>query len=252
MPFSARIRRVAAGRAIKPWTEKLGIPAGTRARMLKGDGIPPTYETLARLMRVEGVSISWLLGASTPPYLVYRPSDDVETSTQLQALLGEEESWRAALITDGERGVIVLHQPAEIELRSRSLRYTATELIAGPIGERSLAQLGTRLDQVVKLGRDDLADIYHGSVGTYHLVGDDQVAGYIDPVARSIEAPYAIENVAVHSLRVAEGTPATPDLPRALAPLVRWWPHLSEPERNAVTTLLDPMIEGAARRLRGA
>lgn len=242
--FSARIRYLVGGRKVTPWAAELGISTGTRAEMLKGEGRPPSPDALARVMRVEGVSLSWLLGANVPPYLVNRPADDVETAARLRDLLTDEAGWRLVLLTDGDRGALLLHQPAEIELKNGPRSYTATEVIAGPIGERTLQVAGERLGKVMQVRTDTLQEIYAGRIGTYGLVGDERHRGLVD-----IASDYTLDSSTVQHLRVAESLPVSRDVPRPLAPLARWWPLLTDGERDAITTLLDPMLANAARRL---
>lgn len=253
--FSGRVRFLADGRPIKPWTEGLVIPAGTRARMLKGDGIPPTYEMLVRMMRVESVSLSWLLGASVPPYLVHRTLDDAETSERLNLFLSDEHDWRVAFMVDGERAALLLHQPAAIDVKSRTIDYTATELIAGPVGEKAMARLreGDKgiLNQIVRISPERMRDVYNGMLGTYQFFGSDKQPGMLDDRVYHYVREISIDNLEVHNLRVAEGISAAGDFPRAIAPLARWWPMLTDAERDAITTLLEPVIENAARRLHG-
>lgn len=248
--FAERIRFVAAGRRMKPWTDALAIPAGTRARMLKDEGIPPTYEMLVRLMRVEAVSLSWLLGATVAPYLVNRTLDDAETGERLEQLLRDEMSWRVTVLMDGNRAALLLHQPAAIDVKARTIDYTAIELIAGPVGERAMAQLRDdqgRVVEVVRVPQQRMREIYSGLLGTFQFFGNEKHPGLLKRKGIYSDKVNSLE---AHNLRVAEGIPESDDVPRALAPIARWWPLLTDAERDAITTLLDPVIEKAARRQR--
>lgn len=252
--FAERIRFLVADRAVTRWAEFLGIPAGTRSRMLKGEGIPPTYETLARIMRVEGVSLSWLLGADVAPYMVWRTLSDAETAGRLFQVLEDEPDWKIELLTDGERAAVVLHQPAEIDHKSIAIPYVTVEVVAGPFGEESIRQVikanGGFVQQICRVTSAVMRDIYAGMLGTYQLVGDAKRRGLVD-IAKDgvVDIEKNLDNLSRHRLRVAESLPPYGEIPKPIAPLARWWPLLSDAERNAITTLLDPVLENAARRL---
>lgn len=231
----------------------MGIPAGTRARMLKDDGIPPTHETLARIMRVENVSLSWLLGADAAPFLVNRTRDDHETAQRLDDLLADEDSWRVVVLVDGDAAALVLHQPAQIQRGNKVVEYIAMEVIAGPFGERTFDVLKQRrygrVQAVARIAPHDMRAIYAGQAGSYRILGDAKHDGLIDPAAKGdIDLSQAIDNITRHQLRVAES--GTGGVPKPLMPLARWWPMLQDAERDAITTLLDPFIDKIANRAR--
>lgn len=244
--FADRLRRVIGGRKISPWARQMGIPDGTRSRMLKDGGIPPTYDTLARIMRVENVSISWMLGGSTPPYLVYRPADEQCAGEAMAELLEEEAGWQIHLLVSGRRTAWLLVQPAELDHTNGVIRYWATALIAGPVGATTLAAIeqwrGGIIQGVHTLPSETMTDLYEGKLGTWQLVGQphDPTAGLID--ARS-DQNINLTSAPPVQLRVAEDGINEP-----LKPLNEWWPLLAEAERSALMTLLDPFLENVRQR----
>jgi hypothetical protein len=244
--FSDRLRKVISGRKIAPWADFMRIAPATRSRMLKDDGIPPTYETLARIMRVENASISWLLGGNTAPYLVYRPSDEESAGEAMAQLLEEEAGWQIHLLVSGMRTAWLLVQPAELDHPKGVIHYWAIALIAGPVGATTLAAIdqwrGGIVQGVHTLPEETMADLYEGHLGTWQLVGQphDPTAGLVD--ARSNQN-VNLTSAPPAQLRVADGAIHEP-----LQPLNDWWPLLADAERSALMTLLDPFLDNVRQR----
>lgn len=253
--FAERLRHVIAGRKIDPWARKLRIPAGTRARMLKGQGVPPTHETLARLMRVENCSISWLLGASTPPYLVARTIDDLDTAEQLQQHLGDSSGWQTHLLMADGLQAWVLHQPATLDRDGEPIDYTAVRVIAGPSGPRTsgviIREGGGLVGGAQTISGDFMRRVYGGEMGTFQLFGDGATPGLI---GRQTMEPVHVDRIAPMASaqeRVAEQPSSTYGRARIARELAEIWPILQDNERAAINTLLDPFLDQVAARRRG-
>lgn len=247
LTFADRLRRVIGERPIKPWAESLGIADATRSRMLnkKTGGVPPTYETLSRIMHVENASISWLIGGNDAPFLVYRASSDVRAADALQQLLEDEAGWRIHLLLSGRRAVWLLVQPAQLEHPKGTLDYWAIELIAHPLGPKVLEVVDVMRAGVIqgihRVPIDIIEMIEEGEIGSWRLVGrPGRTTGMVDP-----ERDDQVNLLhPTGQLRVAESSTT----PVALQPLADWWPALSDAEREALSTIVDPLVDRARRR----
>lgn len=248
--FADRLRWVLGPRKATAWAKRLQIPAGTRDRMLRAGGIPPTYESLTKIMRTEHVSLNWLLGGEGAPFLLARTASDAETAELLRQHL-QEEAWRVHLVIDEHCAALVLHQPAELGAGDASIRYQAIEILAGPVGPAAFDVLQAlrygRIDGVTRLEADEMADLYAGRIGTFALIGDEKFDGLIGPgIDRGVDVSAAIEDLGAR--HVADGGLEVPD---PIQPLARWWPLLEPGEREALQTLLDPFLAHVASRHKG-
>jgi len=260
--FASRLRQVIGSRKIDPWAKRLRIAAGTRANMLKGDGVPPHHETLAKIMRVENCSISWLLGANTAPYLVARTIDDAETANLLRQHLIDEPDWRIHLLKSCGLHAWVLHQAAYLYQDGDEIQYTAISVIAGPSGEAVRKLLINwsegRISGTTDVDTETMRHVYGGQLGTFHLFGDGDHSGLLraevgdaPSVADLLpeHAPPAPEVMHVYpATRIAEPDNALSVSPRIARELASLWPVFQENEREAVSTLLDPFLERVAKR----
>lgn len=137
--FSDRLRLVLAGRKPTPWCENLLIPSGTMSRMFKGDGVPPTYETLAKITRTENVSLSWLIEGMGSRFISrsYPTAEHLFEALEARAPLGEvmhDKHLDIAVLSDSTRIAFVLHKASLIAERRGNIEYREVEILAGPLG----------------------------------------------------------------------------------------------------------------------
>ncbi len=172
--FSARLKLVLGNRKPTPWSENLLIPSGTMSRMFKGDGVPPTYETLAKITRTENVSLSWLIEGVGSPYLIALVPDDAELTGEVETRLQEEPSWRIDVLTDGQLLIVVLSQPAQIVEKRGNIEYIAVDVFGGVVAPKvmdMLARYGQRVT-MKKWPRERLIPGLRLGLGTFQLLGD--------------------------------------------------------------------------------
>lgn len=226
--------------------------------MLKGEGVPPTYPTLTKIMRAENCSISWLLGADGPPYLVTRTVDDAETAEILRQHLADETGWCIHLLKTEGLCAWVLHQPAWIDADKESIAYTAVSVIAGPSGalaRQSVLDLRAGyVNGYMQIPVDRMRRLYAGQLGTFHLFGDASKPGWIcsDPTHQVHVDQSLPEAAPGPESRVAESEGSLYIAPRVARELAVLWPVFQENERAAVTTLLEPFLDRVVARHKAA
>lgn len=172
--FSARLKLVLGNRKPTPWSENLLIPSGTMSRMFKGDGVPPTYETLAKITRTENVSLSWLIEGVGTQYLIGLIPDDDELAGEVEARLQEEPAWHVDALTDGQLLIVILSQPAQLVEKRGNIDYVAVDVLGGVVADRVMEVLAAHGQRVAmkKWSRERvLAGLQHG-LGTFELFGD--------------------------------------------------------------------------------
>jgi hypothetical protein len=219
--------------------------------MMKGEGSPPTHETLTRIMRIENVSVSWLLGADCPPFIVRRTVDDLDTANAVRAHLDDSDDWNVSVLSSGDMCAIVLHQPAEIGSDDQPTRYTAIEVIAGPFGALTAVAIRQRRspDQIEthRIDAATMREIYAGRLGTFALLGDGNTPGVIVPGQPRNECPDLMDLIASPTSRVAE-----PHHPYNIADQLREaWPLMQEGEQETLGRMLAPLIEDVEKRRSG-
>lgn len=237
-----------------PWATGLKIPSGTMTRMFR-EGIPPTYETLSKMMRTENVSLSWLLGANCPAYLYTATTSDAATAEELEIRISEEPSWRMHVLSDGDACALVLTQPACFIDKAARIDYFAVEVICGPVGELTAAVMAigppANVGQLVKLTHDQMQQIYRQGVGTFQLIGGHGVPGLLDPTGFGDDL--SAERLAAFRIEAgacAELEPPPEDgVPAALSRLLHAWARFTDAERQAVGLLVEPLIERARARI---
>lgn len=242
--FEARIRWLIGDRPVNAWFARLQIADGTRARMLKEGGIPPTYDALARIMRTENASLSWLLGAKIAPFLRSTTSRDEETARLLDLHLADEP-WTVAFITDGMTTAWVLHQPAAIEHERGTIHYRATAIIAGPSGDATAALLArygyATLPHVQQIQPAAMHALTSGYVGTYHLFGDERTRGLIDSstARHGLSLHEALSGNARH---VAESAALYQVMPQPAREIVDAWDTLPADRRRALELVVTGLV----------
>lgn len=172
--FSARLKLVLGNRKPTPWSENLLIPSGTMSRMFKGDGVPPTYETLAKITRTENVSLSWLIEGVGAQYLIGIIPDDGELAGEIEMRMQEEPAWQVDALTDGQLLIVILSQPAQFVEKRGNIDYVAVEVFGGVVGPAAmdvLAAYGERVAMKKWPKERMLPGLQHG-LGTFELFGD--------------------------------------------------------------------------------
>lgn len=246
--FSQRLKLLLGLRKMTPWATELRIPSGTMTRMFQGQGIPPTYETLVRIMRTENVSLSWLLGGDCAPFLVARTVDDDETAELVKAHMEDGFGGEFVVLGGGGLGAILMYDEAEIDHPNGTISYLAVDLIAGPIGSRAAMMLRQAAPaggpSTRNVGTAAMRDLYAGRLGTYDLLGDDNGDALIFPykVYREDISPLDLDRKG----RIAEIQ--TEYAATTVQRFAEAWPRMQEAEQDVMTRLLEPFIRDVSQR----
>lgn len=205
---------------------------------------PPSHEFLARIMRVENASISWLLGAQVAPFLRNTTNTDDETAHLLDLHL-VDEPWSVAFITDGMTTAWVLHQPAAIEHERGTIHYRATAIIAGPSGDATAALLARHghatLPHVQQIPPAAMHALTSGHVGTYRLFGDDKARGLIDPT--TARHGLTLRDAQIGNARhVAESAALYQVMPQPAREIVDAWDTLPADRRRALELVVTGLV----------
>lgn len=212
--------------------------------MAAGEGRPPSYEFLVRMMRTENASLSWLLGARVAPFLRSTATSDADTAQILDAHLSDE-CWSVALLTEGMAAVWVLHQPAAIEYTNGVTHYRATAIIAGPSGDATAALLAryghATLPHVQQIQPAAMHALTSGYVGTYHLFGDERTRGLIDSSSarHGLSLHDALSGNARH---VAESAALYQVMPQPAREIVDAWDTLPADRRRALELVVTGLV----------
>ncbi len=168
--FLSRINKILGGRSRYPWGEQIGLGRGAVSSLFRGS--VPSGETLSLICRAENVSLSWLLEGMASPFLVGVCHSDEECAEHFGELLAEKD-WTIHLVTDDHRVTLVLTQPGQFDVKGRPVDYTILEILAGPIGQATLARVresGCAL-RLANVHSEILDAINSGQMGTYSLTG---------------------------------------------------------------------------------
>lgn len=239
--FEQRLRWIIGPRRIDTWFDALRISGGTRARMLKDGGIPPTYDALTRIMRTENASLSWLLGGRVAPFLRFTSCTDQSTAELLADHL-DDEAWSVAMLTDGLASAWLLFQPAAIVHPKGDIHYREVVVVAGPAAgacEHVLAEHGhATIEYVQRIGSADMNAIVCGRIGTWALFGDEKKPGLFNP--RKAQHGLSLRNARpTAALRVAEDNPNYAAIPPPAKTIANAWPTLPDSTRSALALVVD-------------
>lgn len=152
------------------------LSRGIVTRLTRG-GLPDP-EFLVPLVRIERVSLSWLLTGEGARYSVLTATDDVEAWHEIKERLADEpEAWHIDLAVSDAGWTVVLHQDCTSTTKGGELySYRATEVIAGrvcgPVVARGIQQWA-RLKQMhgLRLSTKDWLRLVSGQLGNAQLWG---------------------------------------------------------------------------------
>lgn len=218
--ISDRLRKV-LGEERSPWkwAEQVLLSAGAIGRLLK-DGVPDPAK-LVPAIRVENLSLTWLLDGEGAPFIVAAPPTD-RAAAELLATVLDDEPESAVLIAWCEQGfTVVVHTPVSAEHAGKSYSYEQATIIGGGApGRQTRAvvdnfaarphntwrKVGPYLAaSQIYLPTPEWAALASGHMGNYALFGEDRAGGL------AIDAdPYQFhQQTAEHSYQA--------DLPHAAA-----------------------------------
>ena len=239
-----RLEWLLAGRSVGGWAKGIGMVGASIDGLRGPDARPPSHEFLTRIMRTENASLSWLLGADAPPFLVNNVADRMELIESLQMHL-QEEDWQLTALQTARFTAWVLNQPAAIATSRGDIEYTAVQIIAGPTLD--VAQLRKALPPhsraadtftTYPVTTHLYSEVAAGHVGTWRMfhaeapiIGHQYSGGLAD---------YALGTAPPGRQRVAESIPAHAfGTPQTLAEA---WDALSDRRREALSMVIAGIL----------
>ena len=211
-----RLRRVLDGRSPWKWGARVGLSDGTIGRMMKGS--LPDPEKLIPAMRIENLSMNWLLDGMGAPHPMWAPISDAEAAKYIDQHLHEDIDAEVLIVHSKEGFTPVMHSMAHVESKSFQYDYRAVTLLGGGVfGRETLQKLNQCASKSRRDGRCRVRSVYmpeigwrllsHGQIGNYHLFGDetqgDQSHDGIYQKSRPEVSPAELQNYVVqgkHSL----------------------------------------------------
>lgn len=242
--FAQRLEWLLAGRSVGGWAKGIGMVGASIDGLRGPDARPPSHEFLTRIMRTENASLSWLLGADAPPFLVNNVADHMELIEALRMHL-QEEDWQLTALQTARFTAWVLNQPAAIATSRGDIEYTAVQIIAGPTLEaahlrKALPPRSRAADTFTTypVTTHLYSEVAAGHVGTWRMfhaetsiIGHQYSGGLAD---------YALVTEPPGSQRVAESIPTHAfGTPQALTEA---WDSLSERRRDAIATVIAGIL----------
>lgn len=176
MNFNERIETVLLDRKLYPWASAMGV-SNTAANRIK-QGVIPGSEILTSISKTENVNLTWLVGGKGAPYIVERYGSDSDLAKWLTLHI-EDGAWEDVYIyTDGQYIVIELSTPASFSYKNKMVKYTAREVMAGPLGDEVLDLLWSSFSEqslwICYLEPETLRDIHQGKIGPFQIHGDSK------------------------------------------------------------------------------
>lgn len=166
--FKTRLDAVLHGRRLNPWCKAHGLSKGTAGRMIEGQ--TPGPEILSLIMRIENVSITWLLEGIGAPFLVSEYTDGYADILQEWLDYGGRPAY---IVTDRHDAAVILVQPAQHEYRGKTIDYSAIQITHGNIKASEIDVINRFPEIYLKPVSSAVLDaIKRGDMGTWQLLGD--------------------------------------------------------------------------------
>lgn len=185
--ISSRLERLLDGRSPWKWAERVQLNAGTIGRMLKNNKLPDPA-ALVPAMRIENLSLNWLLDGMGKPHPVAVPVDDAEATQWISSILDEDMSAEVLVVYCSQGFTPVLHARVQAESKAGAYTYRSTTIIGGAPGKNTIAAIQHYAEQYIdKRGETRIRSIevrdtiWHqlasGELGNYALFGEDGKGG---------------------------------------------------------------------------
>lgn len=175
--FKERIEFVLQGRKLIPWSKSLELSKGTAERIMEGQ--IPDPEILSLIMKIENVSVTWLLEGIGRPFLRTSQFTSGGYARYLKEWL-ERGGKQAYVITDKNETAIILVQPAEHEYKGKCIPYSAIKVTRGDIGDEEKNIINCYPEIYLKqVNKEEFEQVKNGELGSFKLLGDQNNAGLL-------------------------------------------------------------------------
>jgi hypothetical protein len=174
-PVRARLDLVLRGRSMRRWAASVRLTAGTAQRLV--DGHFPDPERLLPAVRIERLSLNWLLDGTGTPFSVHAPATDKGAARLLETILTDEPGAKALLLHSLTGFTVVIHRPAEAApLNGEPYSYVATDVIGGGALRAETAKLLVHLARGIReydIDEPDRTRLASGYMSNTELFGWD-------------------------------------------------------------------------------
>lgn len=203
-PIPPTWERILQGRDFSPFLASVGLDTGSGATRLR-EGKFPDPQILIPAIRLERISLSWLVDERGAPFMVMPTVSDEDAASLIATLLQDEPTQTVTLVrtTAAGKHAVILTQPAQLVRGRHVFDYIAVEVLSGPIGPLALeaiAQNATGKLRVLYMEQEGFTALATGQMGNVPLIGWARQPGGLLDTAIPIEA-----NVLTHNAnRVAQ------------------------------------------------
>lgn len=243
--FVDRLQRVIDDRKPYTWAESMGWNKGTTARVMQGH--IPGSELLVPLSWIENVRLDWLITGRGRPYFGEVFAEDATAAMALEYTL-EAEEWEIHVITCRGRFAVVLTQPAEVDVKGKSISFTAMEVFLGNLGpkvrEALLPYLPASQPRSVDIDEDTWYQLQLGELGAYQLLHREDA-----PLQREALSLMVNDTDLANIQYAAEGggEATVVFVNDDVRHVVSTYKELPEGDRNMVSGLMDRLLQTARK-----
>lgn len=254
---SDRLRKVLGeDRSPWKWAEQVLLSDGAIGRLLKGS--LPDPSKLIPAIRVENLSLNWLLDGHGAPFIVATLPSDAAAAELLDRVIGDEPD-SGLLVAWCEQGfTVVVHTPVIAEHAGKSYSYRQATIIGGaapgPLTRAVVDRFAARSHNTwrkvgpylavsqIYMPAPEWAALASGYMGNYALFGEGLVSGlaldadpYQTPGKRTDDAWPATQRPAVG--RIAEPAAAESFSPEMEA-MIHTFRRLNSYDQHAALRML--------------
>jgi len=172
-PIAQRLLSVLNGRTPSAWGASVGLSKGTMSRLWQGSA--PDPGKLVPAIRMERLSLSWLIDGQGSPFYVAVPVDDADASKMLLEIVGDEPNTNIYVCYCRHGFAIVLTTPATMERPDAgSIYYIATTVLGGhAVGVETIHWVKTYIPQtpvaIFEMPVGDWVRLATGRMGNHEL-----------------------------------------------------------------------------------
>lgn len=249
-PVPPAWERILQGREFSPFLESIGLDTGSGASRLR-EGKFPDPQILIPAIRLERISLSWLVDGQGTPFMVLPIFNDADAANIITNLLEDEPNQTVTLVRTefSSKQTVVFTQPAQLVRGRHTFDYTAVEVLGGNIGNQALKAIVDHARgklRLLHIAPASFVALTTGQMGNVPLIGWSRQPGGLLDTAIPIDGTVLVKN----SYRVEDRTEtysthradaaADPDILELAAIL----DNLDPNTRNIVLTMVRALNRG--------
>lgn len=232
-PLAERLQLVLQGRPLSTWSKRVGLSSGTASRLWAGSAPDPLK--LIPAIRIENLSLSWLLDGIGAPFIVQTVLSDSHAAAVIDERLREDAQAQVLVVQQRRSFTPIIYSPVtEATVAGFGYRYHRVQIIGGDVCQHQcrdlLARYAAQFNQKgrVRISRFRGYDTFQqplslGNVGNYSIFGDEEKSSLVDasePLNWPLEAEPDFSGSQVNDVRLYTMSPAQIELQDAFSQLV--------------------------------